>query len=114
MIIISYSKKTSRRSVKTRSERDGAVTLRGTFKFSLPSYEIEGLFLDTDLRPCSFKISDRTGKGEEGGRGEVHDGALEDKAEAIKGVSPLSSNDFTHITDLTEVLLELQIFQRDF
>jgi len=27
-----------------------------------------------------------------------YDGAVEDKAEAIKGVSPLSSSDFTHIT----------------
>lgn len=33
-------------------------------------------------------------------RGGSHDGAMEDKAEAIKGVSPLSSDDFTHITSV--------------
>lgn len=50
----------------------------------------KGPLLDSDLRTCSFKITDR----QEGSQ----DGAMEDKAEAIKGVSPLSSDDFTHIT----------------
>lgn len=69
MIIISSSKKTSRRSVKIRSERDGQWHFAVHLNFLFRPYEIEGFFLDTDLRPCSFKISDRTGKGEEGGEG---------------------------------------------